>query len=108
MADRRAQIVSGFLDWLVCGGYLTANPFAEIRCVCRRQSTAAIVRALVSPDPELALEQIRGLPRFGSHLGPIIQAHVKRIRRSGSGITRARSCASMTSFSAGPVPRRNP
>ena len=57
MAVRRAQIVSGFLDWLVRGGYLAANPFAEIRCVCRRQSTAAIVRALVSPDPELALEQ---------------------------------------------------
>src|SRR5271165_4983898 len=48
MAVRRAQIVSGFLDWLVRGGYLAANPFAEIRCMCRRQSTAAIVRALVS------------------------------------------------------------
>ena len=72
MAVRRAQIVSGFLDWLVRSGYLAANPFAEIRCVYRRQSTAAIVRALVSPDPELALEHLRGLPRFGSHLGPII------------------------------------
>lgn len=83
MAVRRAQIVSGFLDWLVRGGYLAANPFAEIRCMCRRQSTAAIVRALVSSDPELALEHLRGLPRFGSHLGPIIQAHVKRMKTLG-------------------------
>jgi site-specific recombinase XerC len=63
MAVRRAQIVSGFLDWLVRGGYLPANPFAEIQCLCRRQSTAAIVRALVSPDPDSALECLRGLHR---------------------------------------------
>ena len=83
MAVRRAQIVSGFLDWLVRGGYLPANPFAEIQCLCRRQSTAAIVRALVSPDPDSALECLRGLPRFGSHLGPIIQAHVRRMKTLG-------------------------
>ena len=83
MAVRRAQIVSGFLDWLVRSAYLATNPFAEIRCVCRRQSTAAIVRALVSPDPDSALERLRGLPRFGSHLGPIIQAHVKRMKTLG-------------------------
>jgi integrase len=83
MAVRRAQVVSGFLDWLVRSGYLAANPFAEIRCTCQRQSTAAIVRALLSPDPDSALKGLRGLPRFGSHLGPIIQAHVKRMKTLG-------------------------
>ena len=83
MAVRRAQIVSGFLDWLVRGRYLAANPISEIRSVCRRQSTAAIVRALLSPDPDSSLECLRGLPRFGSHLGPIIQAHVERMKTLG-------------------------
>ena len=83
MAVRRAQIVSGFLDWLVTSGYLASNPFAEIRCTCRRQSTAAVVRALVSTDPDSALQRLRGLPRFGSHLGPIIRAHVEHMKTLG-------------------------
>jgi integrase/recombinase XerD len=83
MAVRRAQIVSCFLDWLVTGGYLSANPFAELRRPCRRQSTAAIVRALMSPDPDSDLRSLRGLPRFGSHLGPDIQEHVERMKTLG-------------------------
>ncbi len=83
MAVRRAQTVSCFLDWLVASGYLAVNPFADLRRGCRRQSTAAVVRALVSPDPDSALESLRGLPRFGSHLGPVIQAHVERMKTLG-------------------------
>jgi site-specific recombinase XerD len=83
MTIRRAQIVSGFLDWLVRDGFLTANPFAEICSTSRRPSTAAIVRALVSPDPDSALQHLRGLPRFGSHLGPILQAHVEHMKTLG-------------------------
>ena len=64
MAVRRAQIVTGFLDWLVSNGYLFASPFNDLRRACGRQSTAAIVRTLVSPDPDSALKSLRGLPRF--------------------------------------------
>ena len=83
MAVRRAQTVSGFLDWLATSGYLPVNPFADVRRSCRRQSIAAVVRALVSPDPDSALESLRGLPRFGSHLGSVIQAHVERMKSLG-------------------------
>ncbi|MBI1956564.1 MAG: tyrosine-type recombinase/integrase [Acidobacteria bacterium] len=83
MAVRRAQIVTRFLDWLVANGYLTVNPFSELRRTCRRQSTAAIVRALVSPDPDSALKSLRSLPRFGSHLGPVMREHVERMKTLG-------------------------
>jgi integrase/recombinase XerD len=83
MAVRRAQIVTGFLDWLVTRGLLAVNPIAALRNQCRRQSTAAIVRALVSPDPHEALKDLQGLPRFGSHLGSVIRDHVERMRNLG-------------------------
>ena len=83
MTIRRAQVVTPFLDWLVSRGHLSVNPIAELRKKCRRQSTAAIVRALVSPDPSEALKKLRGLPRFGSHLGPAIREHVERMQNLG-------------------------
>jgi site-specific recombinase XerD len=83
MAIRRAQIVSRFLDWLAAGGFITSNPFSELRDACRRHSTAAVVRALLSPDPDRALQLLRGLPRFGSHLGPAIRQHVERMQTLG-------------------------
>jgi integrase len=83
MAIRRAQMIIGFLDWLVSRGCLPANPIAELRGQCRRQSTAAIVRALVSDDPPEALKMLRGLPAFGSHLGSAIREHVERMRNLG-------------------------
>ena len=83
MAVRRAQIVTRFLDWLVSNGHLSVNPFRDLRRTCRRQSTAALVRALVNPDPDSVLESLRGLPRFGSHLGPVVREHVERMRTLG-------------------------
>jgi integrase/recombinase XerD len=83
MAIRRAQLVTGFLDWLVTRGHLAANPIAEVRKECRRRSTAAIVRALLDPNPSEALKKLRGLPRFGSHLGPAICDHLQRMRNLG-------------------------
>lgn len=83
VAIRRAQIVTGFLDWLVTQGHSSVNPIGELRQACGRPSTAAVVRALVGSDPAEALKMLRGLPRFGSHLGPIIQDHVERMKNLG-------------------------
>lgn len=83
MAVRRAQLVTRFLDWLVANSYLPRNPFHDLREPCRRQSTAAIVRALVSPDPDSELKSLHGLPGFGSHLGPIMREHVERMKTLG-------------------------
>jgi integrase/recombinase XerD len=79
----RAQLVSRFLDWLVARGAVASNPLAELRRQYDCHSTAAIVRALFSPQPNEALEALRPLPRYGSHLGEIIRKHVQRMQTLG-------------------------
>jgi len=83
-AVRRAQLVTRFLDWLVEQRALESNPFRDLRQkYCRRQSTAAVVRALVSENPSSALDALGTLPAYGSHLGPVIRSHVERMRQLG-------------------------
>ena len=79
----RAQLVSRFLDWLVACGAVASNPLAELRRQYDCRSTAAIVRALFSPQPNEALEALRPLPRYGSHLGEFIRKHVQRMQTLG-------------------------
>jgi len=70
-----ARKLDGFLSWLVDRGQLAINPWAELRAQYG-QCLAPIVRALLDPDPTRALETLRPLPAFGSHLGPAIQQHL--------------------------------
>jgi integrase len=67
--------LDGFLSWLVDRGLLSANPWGELR-TCYGQRLAPIVRALLAPDPSEALDALRPLPAFGSHLGPAMQQYV--------------------------------
>ena len=83
-AVRRAQLITRFLDWLVERRALECNPFRELRQeYCHRESTAAVVRALVSENPKTSLTALRGLPAYGSHLGPAIRSHVERMQQLG-------------------------
>ena len=77
-----AQNVDRFLDWLVVNNLLAANPWGEL-CGQYGQRTAPIVRAVLSPDPARALEALRPLPRFGSHLGEAMLQHIQRMRSLG-------------------------
>src|SRR5882672_1711020 len=77
------QIVNPFLDLLVVRGALTSNPLAELRKEYDCRSTVAIVRALVSKHPNEALKALRPLPRYGSHLGPVMREHVRRMQTLG-------------------------
>jgi integrase/recombinase XerD len=70
-----ARRVDGFLDWLVAQGRLTTNPWAVLRRDYGRK-TAPIVRALLRPTPPEALDALRPLPPFGSHLGPAMRQHL--------------------------------
>jgi len=83
MVIRRAQIVDGFLDWLVAHRHLDAHPFAELRARCTPRGTRSIVPALLSADPEAALERLRGLPRYGSCFGSVLRECVARMRTLG-------------------------
>jgi len=77
-----AQSVDRFLDWLVANNLLAANPWADL-CGKYGQHTAPVVRAILSPDPVRALEALRPLPRFGSHLGEAMRQHIQRMRSLG-------------------------
>jgi integrase/recombinase XerD len=77
------HLVNAFLDWLVEQRALAWNPIAEARREYCARSTAAVLRAIVQPRPKEALEALRPLPRYGSHLGVAIHQHVERMRTLG-------------------------
>jgi len=79
----RARLVDRFLDWRVNNGTLTNNPFADLRIEYGQRTTTPVVRALLNPNPEAALEAIRPLPRFGSFLGPVMREHVVLMQAMG-------------------------
>jgi hypothetical protein len=82
-AKRHAQTVDRFLEWLVAHRALARNPVAELRACYRLSSTAALVRAFVTPDPIRHLEALRAPAPFASHLGPVLQDHVARMQAAG-------------------------
>ena len=79
----RARLVDRFLDWLVSSNHIAENPLAKLRAEYRQHSTAPIVRALADPNPVAALEKLRTLPPFGSHLGLAMRAHIDVMRTAG-------------------------
>ena len=77
-----ARRVDGFLDWLVRDGLLPETPWTSLRTTYG-QRIAPIVRALLEPNPREALDTLRPLPRFGSHLGPAMRQHLAHRRSLG-------------------------
>ena len=75
--------MNGFADWLVARELIKLNPLARFRARYEIRSTAALVRALLNPKPRAALEALRPLPVYGSHLGPVMREHVRRMRTLG-------------------------
>jgi len=80
---RHAQFVKAFLDWLVKRGDIPDHPFAELQRKYECRSIRAITRALISSTPDTALERLRPVPRYGSHLGKCLREHVERMRTLG-------------------------
>jgi integrase/recombinase XerD len=79
----RARLVDRFLDWRVNNGTLANNPFADLRMEYGQRTTTPVVRALLNPNSEAALEALRPLPRFGSFLGPVMREHVVLMQAMG-------------------------
>lgn len=83
LVTHRARIVDRFLDWKVNQGALLKNPIGELRKEFAKQTTAPIVRALLRPDFETALEELRPVPRFGSFLGSMMREHLELKKSMG-------------------------
>jgi integrase/recombinase XerD len=56
---------------------------AELRREYGQRATRPVVKALLRPDFEAALEALRPLPRFGSILGPVMRDHVLLMQAMG-------------------------
>jgi integrase/recombinase XerD len=82
MVCHRAGVVDRYLRWMEARGAVPNNPFADLRLQYGRRTTP-IVRALLSDDPQAALERLRPPPRFGSFLGKVMEEHVGRMRSVG-------------------------
>jgi integrase/recombinase XerD len=79
----RARIIDGFLDFPVSEGSIASNPVAELRTKYLIKGSATILRALLAPEPDRALEALRQLPQFGSVLGDLMRNHVALMRTRG-------------------------
>lgn len=79
----RARVVDRFLDFLASEEAIPSNPLAQLRASYGQRVGTPIVRALLSPDPGLALEALRPLPQFASFLGSFMREHVELMRSIG-------------------------
>ncbi|MGO9058890.1 MAG: site-specific integrase [Candidatus Binataceae bacterium] len=78
-----ACIIDRFLDFLVEEGSIASNPVADLRIKYCVQGSETILRALLAPEPDRALEALRQLPRFGSVLGDLMRNHIALMRTRG-------------------------
>ena len=79
----RARIVNRFLDFLVGEALIVSNPIADLRAEYHAKSDKAIVRSLLAPDPDQALEALRQFPPFGSVLGDLMRNHIALMQARG-------------------------
>jgi site-specific recombinase XerD len=80
---RQTEFVKNFLDWLVAENVLHGHPLQHLQRKYECRSIRAIAGALMSLNPNQALEALRPLPRYGSHLGAVIRQHIQRMRTLG-------------------------
>jgi len=79
----RAQIVNRFLDFLLREGWVESNPIADLRSEYHASSDIAILRALLTSDPDHALEKLRRIPPFSSVLGKLMCDHIALMHARG-------------------------
>ncbi len=79
----RARIVNHFLDFLVHEGSIASNPVADLRAQYCVRCSKPILRALLAPEPDRALEALRRFPPFGSVLGDLMREHIALMRTRG-------------------------
>ena len=83
LVAHRARLVDRFLDWAITQGAIEANPLGNLRKEYGRRTTTPVVRALLAPEFEAALEALRPVPRFGSFFGPTMREHVELMKTMG-------------------------
>lgn len=80
---QRIRPLDRFLGWLAQQQLIRSNPLEDLRNKSGTRDTAAMIRALLSDDVPKALQALRSVPRFASHLGPLMQSYVLLMRSLG-------------------------
>ena len=80
---QRAWPLDRFLGWLAQQQLICSNPLEDLRTKLGTRDTATIIRALLSADVPKALQALRPVPRFASHLGSLMQSHILLMRSLG-------------------------
>ncbi len=78
-----ACIVKRFLTFLANEGLIKNNPVADLCTKYCIRGGETVLRALLESKPDLALEALRQLPRFGSVLGDLMRRHIEMMRSRG-------------------------
>jgi len=81
--QHRARIVARFLDALAEDGRIEGNPVSDLRHSLNAYSDTGVIRALLSPDPDTALRELRRPQPYGSSWGDLMRGHVLRMQRIG-------------------------
>lgn len=81
--QNRARIVARFLDALANDRRIESNPISNLRRDYNASSDTGVIRALMAPDPNQALEVLRQPQPFESSLGELMRDHVERMQRRG-------------------------
>ena len=78
------RIVNRFLDFLVQEGSIASNPVADLRAKYCVKCSKPILRALLAPEPDRALEALRQLPRRSvASLASLMRNHIALMRTRG-------------------------
>lgn len=81
--QHRARIVARFLDALAEDGRIASNPVSDIQHSLNAYSDTGVIRALLSPEPDTALRDLRRPQPYGSSWGDLMRTHVHRMQRMG-------------------------
>ena len=79
----RASIVCRFLEFLAQRELIACNPITVLQAEYCVRFPQTIVRALIAPDSDRALEALRQYPPFASVLGPLMRDHVALMQTRG-------------------------
>jgi integrase/recombinase XerD len=79
----RACIIDRFLTFLVEERLVANNPVSDLRAKYNIRGNQAVLRALLAPRPNQALEELRRVPPFGSSLGDLMRNHIAMMRARG-------------------------
>jgi integrase/recombinase XerD len=94
---RHVHLVSAYFSWLCRKGVVAQNPLSSAAATWHLPLTVA-ARCLLERNPKEELARQAPQPRFASHLGDLMRAHVERMKTVGYRFRHASEFAAFDRF----------